>query len=174
MCTVVYNAFSVDSYVVGQATADLPVTNTPCNESLDKNKVNPFSAPESGGVQPERAEDAGSRFGLALTGFLWSIVSTFPIAGVMALVFRFPVPFAGYVSGFDAIRPTMFAVAVYGVFFGGFVVVGLLGAIAGFVMATLDLPGLGNKKRAVQWVSLGIATVCLFVLAVLDWIIGPW
>ncbi len=107
-------------------------------------------------------------------GAIWSFVSAFPLAGLMALVFRFPVLFAGYLSGFEAIVPAMFAVIFYGVMMGGLIFVGALGAICGALSATQEGHLLQNRKRAVRLLSLAITTACLFVLAILDKIIGPW
>lgn len=50
------------------------------------------------------------------------------------LLYRFPVPSAGYVSGIEAAGSAMFEVVFYGVFFGGFILLGILGAIDGFVV----------------------------------------
>ncbi len=129
---------------------------------------NSLPPPESGGPDKHHIANAGSRLKLALMGSVWSVASTFPIAGLMALVFRFPIPFAGYRSGFAAIQPAILAVLFYGVFVGGFVLVGLLGAVGGFVAATFKGPDLQSQKRAVRLVSLAITTACLFILACLD------
>ena len=110
----------------------------------------------------------------ALMGATWSIVSAFPIAGFIALVFRFPVPFAGYVSGIEAVIPAMLAVIFYGIVMQGLILVGVLGAISGVVTAKLMGPAAQHQRRAVRLVSLAITTFCLFILAILDKIIGPW
>ena len=108
-------------------------------------------------------------------GAVWSVMSAFPIAGLMALLFRFPVPFVGYMSGFEAIIPAMIAVIVYGVLLGGLVLVALFGALGGAFAAKLTMP---NNQRSVKWVvrivSVTITTACLLALSVLDMVIGPW
>jgi len=109
------------------------------------NDANPYSAPKSPPSGKRTGEgqvvDAAMTEGAALLrGAIWSVVSAFPIAGLMGLLFRFPVPFVGYVSGFEAIIPAMLAVIFYGVFMGGLVLIGVLGAIGGAVTANLTSP----------------------------------
>lgn len=55
-----------------------------------------------------------------------TVVMAFPVAGLLALVYRFPVPFAGYVSGFSAVGYAMGGVVIYGLL-GGFPRLALLG-----------------------------------------------
>ena len=105
---------------------------------------------------------------------MWSVLLTFPMAGLMALVYRFPVPFAGYQSGFYAMLLAMLSVIFYGVFLGGLVLVGTLGAIAAVLTAKLLNPASKHRKRVVFIAALGVTTVCLLVLANLDKMIGPW
>jgi hypothetical protein len=146
---------------------------TTMNESLT-NDANPYSAPTSVPAEQGLSKEQESRWKFAMMGAAWSVVSAFPIAGVMGLIFRFPVPFVGYVSGYEAILPAMLAVFFYGVLLGGLLLVGVLGAIAGAVSANLSGPLVQHQRRAVRITSLVITTVCLFLLAILDWIVGPW
>ncbi len=107
-----------------------------------------------------------------VAGALWSIGLSFPIAAFMALVYRFPIPFAGYKSGVDAVLPSLIAVVLYGLT-GGFVALGIAGAIGGLVIGLL--PGTRrNKNMLLFCCSAAFTTCCLFVLAILDKIIGPW
>jgi hypothetical protein len=99
---------------------------------------------------------------------LIAIVASFPAAALTALVFRFPIPFAGYVSGPDGVLLSLYAVAFYGML-GGFVVQGVLGGVS--ILAC------GGEKSA--WTrNVAAAAVAampgVLVLSVLDWIIGPW
>lgn len=118
-------------------------------------------------VRPKSAKSA------ALTGALWAIALSFPIAGFMALVFRFPVPIAGMVSGPRGIIPAMIAVAVYGVFLGGFAVIAVTGALAGILLRAFAAD---SKHFQLLYIAASAvaALVPLFVLATLDWYIGPW
>lgn len=109
-----------------------------------------------------------------MVGARWSVVSAFPIAGLMALVFRFPVPFVGYVSGFKAILPAMLAIVLYGVFLGGLILVGAIGAIGGALTASNSNRSQQSQILAARLVAMAVTTLCLFVLAILDKIIGPW
>ena len=133
---------------------------------------NPYCPPTILSSNPQLEVAPGPRQRYALMGAMWSMAAAFPLSGLMALVFRFPIPFVGYLSGVQAILPAMFAVVVYGVFFGGLILVGLLGASGGIVVAKFTPPR--YRRRAVQISSLAITTACLFVLAILDTIIGPW
>ena len=68
----------------------------------------------------------------------------------------------------------MLSVIFYGVFLGGLVLVGTLGAIAAVLTAKLLNPASKHRKRVVFIAALGVTTVCLLVLANLDKMIGPW
>ena len=105
-----------------------------------------------------------------LVGSLLAILASFPIAAVTALVFRFPIPFGSYASGVDAVVPSLYATAFYGML-GGFVVQGALGGIAA-LLATAS----GDKRN---WFHSGLAAMAaavpaVLLLSVLDWIVGPW
>src|SRR4030095_17163500 len=63
-----------------------------------------------------------------------AVAATFPLAALVALAFRFPIPFVTYMSGVDAIIPALFAAAFYGTI-GGFVVQALAGGVAGYLAA---------------------------------------
>ena len=105
-----------------------------------------------------------------LAGAAIAVAATFPLAAIVALVFRFPIPFASYMSGPRAVVPALFGAAFYGVI-GGFVVQALLGGIAG-VMASRS--GAPDRRRAVLTYSVLAALPGVLILSVLDWIIGPW
>ena len=105
-----------------------------------------------------------------LWGALLGLGLAFPTAWVVALVFRFPVPFVGYVHGRDA-PLALSAVVFYGLL-GGFVVVGGLGALVGTV-ALLRSPRMG-WGRFVLLVALLADLPPVLLLSTLDYIIGPW
>jgi hypothetical protein len=54
-----------------------------------------------------------------LYDMLWAVGLVFPFAALCGLVYRFPVPFAGYLSGVMAMPLALLAVVVYGIL-GGF------------------------------------------------------
>lgn len=107
-------------------------------------------------------------------GALMGVVATIPLAIVCALLFRFPVPFAGYLSGPRAILPVLIAVFFYGVLFGGFVVQALLGGVGGLLAEHIGAPNRDRIARlCIVFSSIG-ASIGVVALAVLDKIIGPW
>jgi hypothetical protein len=108
----------------------------------------------------------------AATGAVFAILLSFPCAAAITLLYRFPIPFGGYASGLDAIPVAMMAVAFYGVTFGGFIVVGALGAIAAVMSHRFAAPRRSWGTTLVP--SLVIAFCATFTLAILDKLIGPW
>lgn len=98
------------------------------------------------------------------------MAATFPLAAIVALVFRFPIPFGSYLSGPRAVVPALFGAAFYGVL-GGFVVQALLGGIAGVIASRSGAP---DRRRAVLTYAVLAALPGVLILSVLDWIIGPW
>ena len=96
-----------------------------------------------------------------------------PVGGFLAMVYRFPIPFAGYASGIQAVGYAMGAVIFYGVI-GGFPLLALLGALSGAVVTRIKPAPLQHPWMDLLLPSLAIDFVLLFVLSVLDKIIGPW
>jgi hypothetical protein len=109
----------------------------------------------------------------AILGGVSAILGSFPVAALVALVYRFPIPFAGMGSGPRAILPSLFAVLFYGIL-GGFLFVGILGVLVGLLAYRLGRPDI----RRIVYVTLGLAVgvdfLATFTLAILDKIIGPW
>jgi uncharacterized membrane protein YfcA len=110
-----------------------------------------------------------SGMGDAVAGGLLTILGAFPVAAVVALVFRFPIPFAGYQSGVEAMVSSPIAVLLYGVATGGFVVLGVIGAVAGVLIGASD-----RSKQSILIAALTIDTVAIGLLSVWDKIYGPW
>ena len=103
-----------------------------------------------------------------------SVLGTYPVAALCALVFRFPVPLGGYVGGLTGAALTPLAVTIYGAVFAGFVVQGVLGAVAGGLAAHRAK---GNQRRAWRLTlayGIGASVPGVALLALLDKIIGPW
>jgi hypothetical protein len=109
----------------------------------------------------------------ARLGALWSFAFAFPAAALVAALYRFPVPFAGYVSGFGAILEVLFAVIFY-FLVGGFIVLGGLGAAAGMLAYRLHRPDGQSVRRWILGFAAAVAVLCAVVLAILDKLIGPW
>lgn len=109
----------------------------------------------------------------AARGALVSVVATYPVAALFALVYRFPVPFGGYVSGPQGALLSAIGVTFYGALFGGFAVQAALGAVAGAMWSRAPAAGGGASRR---WLLPGLAASVpgVALLSVLDKIIGPW
>ena len=105
---------------------------------------------------------------------LISIVATFPLAALCALLFRFPVPFAGYLSGADAVGPALWAVVFYGGSLGGFVVQAVLGGLGGLAAEHWGAPDRVKVTRLSSVFGVVASAIGVFTLAILDKIIGPW
>lgn len=102
------------------------------------------------------------------------VAATFPLVGLCALIFRFPVPFAGYLSGPAAVFPALMGLLFYGVLFGGFIVQVVLGGVGGLLAARFGAPD--NRKTlklCLLFSSIG-PSMGVVTLAILDKIIGPW
>jgi hypothetical protein len=108
-----------------------------------------------------------------LLGVITACLGAFPAASLVALLYGFPVPFAGKLHGPAAIGPAAFAVLFYGVL-GGFVVLAVAGAAAAsLAFATSD--GNARKARGLTVVfALSASLLGAIGLAVLDLFIGPW
>ncbi len=108
-----------------------------------------------------------------VAGTLWAVLGAFPLAALVALCYRFPIPFSGYESGSAAVLSALFGVVFYGSM-GGFVVLAVLVAAAGAVGHWLA----GQNKRKRRWLipalGLGCAFAAVMTLAVLDKIVGAW
>jgi hypothetical protein len=106
-------------------------------------------------------------------GAFSAILLAFPLAALCALVFRFPVPFAGYESGWSAVPDALVATGFYGRL-GGFLPLALLGAAGGAIAHRV---GKRDTRRVWRWTVAFAAVVALcaiLLLATLDYIIGPW
>ncbi len=68
---------------------------------------------------------------------MWTILSTPLLAGVIAICFRFPIPFAGYSNGIRAFIPAMLAAVIYGLM-GGFLFQAVIGSIGGAFAALIS------------------------------------
>lgn len=87
---------------------------------------------------------------------------------------RFPVPFAGYLSGPSAILPALIAILFYHVLMGGFIVQALLGGLGGLFAEYLASPNTKLVKRFCVVLSTIGASFGVLMLAILDKLIGPW
>lgn len=109
----------------------------------------------------------------AITGAIAALVGMFPVAFLLALFWKFPIPLGGYASGLEGAMLTPLAVVFYGVL-GGFIVVPGLGAITGF-LAVLVTHGNASKSKKLS-IAFGLlwAIIAGVFINILDKIIGPW
>lgn len=108
-----------------------------------------------------------------LRGPLTAIIGAFPAAALVGLVYGFPIPFDSKRHGINAVLPSFIAVVFYGLL-GGFVVLALLGWMAGRVAAIMSEGDLVKEKRLTMFMALGASLLCTIFLSVLDLLIGPW
>lgn len=109
----------------------------------------------------------------AVAGAVSAVLFTFPFAALLTATFRFPVPFAGYRSGVEAIPSALVGLLFYGLI-GGFVVVAFFGAMGG-ALAYWRLRSRGASAfHAMLALSAATAFAGTLLLAILDKLIGPW
>jgi hypothetical protein len=106
-------------------------------------------------------------------GALATILLVFPLAAVCALLFRFPIPFASYESGWTAVPHALAAVRFYGSL-GGFVLLAVLGGLGGVVAHRIGRPDARRVWRWTVFLAAVVAFCAVMLLATLDYIIGPW
>jgi hypothetical protein len=104
----------------------------------------------------------------AVSPMLWS----FPLAAASALLFRFPIPLAGYQSGVNAVIPSLIAVGIYGLL-GGFPLLAGVGGAAAWIVRSRT-PHEKSVAYAIQAISFMIAVMGVTIMSTLDYIIGPW
>jgi len=107
-------------------------------------------------------------------GAIVGITATVPLVLLCALLYRFPIPLGGYLSGSKAILPSLIAILFYGVLFGGFIVQALFGGLGGLLAEHIGGPDTHKIKRlCIAFSTIG-ALFGVLILAILDKIIGPW
>jgi hypothetical protein len=137
---------------------------------------NPYNSPLTAGepVPPQSAPSIRvALWRCVLQGAVIAVFGSIPLAGVVALLFRFPIPFAGYKSGPHAMVQAMVAAGLYGLI-GGAVVPAVLGSIGGIMAYVLSRQSTTRAHLLTLIFGLLCALRGLLTLAVLDWVIGPW
>lgn len=102
-----------------------------------------------------------------------AMVSSVPLAGIIGLLFRFPVPFAGYVSGPAAFFAAMFAAFFYSVV-GGVIVQAIAGFAGGLIAYKVTRRHPERMRIVILLCGMASALPGLLLLSMLDWIVGPW
>ena len=119
----------------------------------------------------------------ALKGAIISVVSSLIAAILFAYLFRIPIPMGGYIGPFgeistysievvDVLKYVFVAWVFYGMF-GGFIILPTFGAITGAIIGG-KYSDSKNKNRIIVLWSIMISTIPVFILSILDYIIGPW
>ena len=119
----------------------------------------------------------------ALKGLIISVISSVLIAILFAYLFRLPIPMGGYIGPFgevniydisaiDVVKMVLIAWVLYGMF-GGFIILALCGIITGTLIGRKYSKSNNKNKMIVLW-SAVVSTAPVFVLSILDYIIGPW
>jgi hypothetical protein len=101
-----------------------------------------------------------------------AIAASLPTSILSALLYRFPFFMVGSQSGIDAAldAPLMWVIWIA---FGGFVVLGVLGLIAGLLIA-IRIKNNSLRKKYAIWTGALIAVVSVLIFASSDLIFGPW
>lgn len=119
----------------------------------------------------------------ALMGATVVLLSSYLVAVLFAYTFRVPIPLAGYYGPFgqfstydkamlDVFSTVLSAWMFYGLF-GGFIILIAIGSITGVLVGRNKQASKNRRAIVVLWsVLAGAAPV--FLLAVLDYMIGPW
>lgn len=107
----------------------------------------------------------------AIAGAVAAVVMVPLAAAIVAVVYRFPVPLAGYAHGFGGAGSAALGSLFYLVL-GGAPVVAILGAAGGFVAARSARRGTGRVRVLVA--AAVVALLAAITLAVLEFFIGPW
>ena len=119
----------------------------------------------------------------ALKGIVIALISSLLIAILFAYMFRIPIPMGGYIGPFGEIssfnkdvlsilNSVLVAWVFYGAF-GGFIILPILGAISGIVIGRNYQNSKNKNKMIVLLVTL-VSVIPVFLLSILDYIIGPW
>jgi hypothetical protein len=103
-----------------------------------------------------------------ISGAVAAVIMWFPVAIIVAVVYRFPIPFAGYSSGFSELHYVPLAVIFYGLL-GGFLIVPAAGALGGWWSAKRGMEVEGSSRRLVYAISACIALAAAVFLAVVPW-----
>jgi hypothetical protein len=111
------------------------------------------------------------------TGVVWGALSAAglvaPFAAICVLIYRFPVPFGGYVSGARQLPLALLAVVFYGAL-GGLPVMLGVGALGGWLAHALAAPDMRRVRRLALTFGMAASAAAVLVLAVLDKLIGNW
>ena len=118
-----------------------------------------------------------------IKGAIFALASSLLVALLFAYIFRIPIPMAGYIGPFGAMSTynmhivevfvgVLTAWVFYGIF-GGFIILPLLGAVTGGCVGRIYAESENKNKMILLW-SFLISAIPVFILSILDRLIGPW
>ncbi len=118
-----------------------------------------------------------------LKGMITALVASFLVGLLFAYTFRLPIPLMGMLGPFGEVSAQSFgflgvmaavsaAWLVYG-FFGGFVLLPLVGGVAGY-FAGRAFQGSARKNRMVIVFSALASVIPVAFISTLDYFVGPW
>ena len=119
----------------------------------------------------------------AFIGLITAYIASFVAAILFAYIFRFPIPFSGYIGPFgelssystdfiETIKSVLIAWWFYGIL-GGYIILGLGGIGTGLYIGH-KYADATNKNRFILFWSAVLSAIPVFILAILDFLIGPW
>ena len=119
----------------------------------------------------------------ALSGAITALVSSYFVALLFAYTFRIPIPLAAYygplgeistynLAVVEVLKSVLVAWVFYGIF-GGFIIVPVLGAVAGLLAGRKHISP-RNRRSMIVLYSVLAGSVPVLALSILDYVIGPW
>ncbi len=119
----------------------------------------------------------------ALKGAIVALASSLLAALLFAYLFRIPIPMGGYIGPFgeistysiatvDVLKSVLVAWVFYGIF-GGFIILPTCGAVTGVLVGRKYSKSKNKNKMILLW-SIVISTIPVFILSILDYLVGPW
>ena len=119
----------------------------------------------------------------ALKGAIVALMSGLLAALLFAYLFRIPIPLGGYIGPFgeistfstpavDVFKAVFVAWVFYGMF-GGFIILLACGAITGAYVGRKYAKA-ENKNKMIVLSCMAVSAIPVFILSILDHLIGPW
>lgn len=112
---------------------------------------------------PAASDDVRLRDRPAVRDVLYAIAFMFVAGALIAVVYRFPVPFGGDVRGIGGAWEAILATLIYGLA-GGFIVVPLLSAGVGALLRRRGFPGHGPAAAIPPFLVALVAAVALTLI----------
>jgi len=124
-----------------------------------------------------------NKFMDASKGIITAFLSSLLVAILFAYIFRIPIPMGGYIGPFgefstydssivEILKSVFIAWVFYGIF-GGYIILTTCGVITGIYTGHKYSESSNKNRMIVFWTAL-ISAIPVFILSILDHIIGPW